>query len=320
MSTETLEQQAGAPARVARRGSALGLCPISHRSLRYRVELHPKLFRVVDTQSGTARAPVRSRKQRGTVRGLSSKSRSRFLRLLARINRPDRALFVTLSYQTWVEDWKAWKRDLDTWFKAVKRTYPALAGAWRMEFQERGAPHWHALLWLGEEDHLEAVRARCSSAWLAAIGQDNEATRRHAVTVDLVNDIDRCGFYIALYQAKDKNDRKDIDTGRLWGVVNKKALGLDPEGYEYLTETQFLLLRRLQRGLYKSFKKGAARLSFFHRGLKRQQPFTAFQPVHVTARALRWCIVEGYERDQDFRESGLTGPVIRATRRGVSRA
>jgi hypothetical protein len=280
-------------ARSAPARAALGHCPISGRKppqhpFRYSVAVHRGVTVIRDTDSGKAFAPKRPPVGRGIVKGMSEKSRMRLLRTLARIERPEVPVFITLTYQTWEDDWKAWKRDLAAFRRVLFRRCPHAAGVWRQEFQERGAPHWHLLLWLGQEFDVSELEQELTEAWVRIIGQDNAATRKYAVSVEAVPDIRTCKFYISLYQAKDKNDRKDIQTGREWGLWRPHFLGMQPLAEHGITKHEFLLLRRAQRGLYRSFKRKDAKRSHFFRGLKRQQPFTAFTPVHVMERMLSW--------------------------------
>jgi hypothetical protein len=61
--------------------------------------------------------------------------------------------FVTLTYpKIYANDWHIWKRDMEAFRKRIGRKYPHLIGyCWRMEFQERGAPHFHLIMAMDQE-------------------------------------------------------------------------------------------------------------------------------------------------------------------------
>lgn len=275
-----------APAARKRRG-AFSLSPISEKSMRYRVELHERIFRVSDTETGVARAsknPVR-----GAVRGISKKSRSRLVRLLAKINRPDEPLFVTLTYREFTEDFEAWKADLHRFVCSFRYHFPQLAGVWRLEFQKRGAPHYHVLLWLGDESPLEGVTARIRSCWLAAIGQHSEANEKHGVEVEPCTDFRRSAFYIAAYQAKDHQDRTDILTGREWGVWARERLNLAAVATVELCSNGLRLFRRIvRRGYIAHQRRHGFRVGHFAQSLGVEQPFSAFMPLAASYRLAGW--------------------------------
>jgi hypothetical protein len=56
--------------------------------------------------------------------------------------------FVTLTYpELYAEDWRVWKRDLEAFLKRIQRKYDYMVGCcWRVEFQKRGAPHFHLIM------------------------------------------------------------------------------------------------------------------------------------------------------------------------------
>lgn len=85
---------------------------------------------------------------RGKVREFSLGSRRRLKEKLARISsKRQLPTFLTLTYPADYPDHERAKRDLFTIVKRLRRYRPTAAGVWRMEDQERGAPHFHIILW-----------------------------------------------------------------------------------------------------------------------------------------------------------------------------
>ena len=131
----------GRTAAEARLGLSSGHISLGHQ-LRFSkagqfVEIKARLGKI-----GTARKVVK----RGIVRGFSHGSRSRLMKLFAAadIDRLPAPLFITLTYpDTWVADWRQWKANLRDFLDALESKLGQVSMIWKMELQERGAPHFH---------------------------------------------------------------------------------------------------------------------------------------------------------------------------------
>lgn len=259
--------------------------------MRYNVALHERLLVVTDSESGHARAPKFG--PRGVVRGISRASRYRFIRYLAQVNRPDEAVFITLTYRSFTDDFAVWKRHLDSFGKFLGRRFLDRCGFWRLEFQQRGAPHFHLLLWLGDVTELAAFERECAAAWCRIIGQETEANLEYGCIVEPVTDWRKSAFYISVYQAKDSQDRDDIQTGREWGIWGKERLGLEPIRTVSMGRKSFTLFRRILRRGYRAFQRksesSARRNSGYLRALRADQPFTSFLPIGAATLLAAWC-------------------------------
>ena len=85
--------------------------------------------------------------KRGKIGGFSAKARGRMMELCAKIRDDAVALFVTLTYPSdWPGDPARWKRDLDAFGKWICRFAPGVGAIWKLEPQQRGAPHFHLLV------------------------------------------------------------------------------------------------------------------------------------------------------------------------------
>lgn len=79
----------------------------------------------------------------------SEASRRRMIQKMAQLNLNGYyEVFVTLTYPSvYSPSWQTWKRDLDVFMKWLSRQCPNVVGClWRVEFQKRGAPHYHLVL------------------------------------------------------------------------------------------------------------------------------------------------------------------------------
>jgi hypothetical protein len=202
---------------------------------------------------------------------------------------------VTLTYRTWVEDFEVWKQHLNRFLTAVRRRYSSVAGVWRLEFQRRGAPHFHLILWLDQEEHRLALGFWVRARWLAAIGDSSRAAFAHATTAEEVRDFRNCGFYLSLYQAKDQQDRADIRTGREWGKVQPQLLSTEPIREVRLCPEGVRRLRRVVRHAYRVRNRAKYRLSTYWRSLgKGERGFSMCLPFHEQKRLIDWIVSQGW--------------------------
>lgn len=265
----------------------------------YLVSLHERVSTTQDTEPGRA-VPSKNSK-RGQVSGISRKSRFRLIRLLAKVSRPDECLFITLTYRDFCDDFETWKKHLNTFGVGLKYQYPDLAAIWRLEFQTRGAPHFHILAWLAADTNLAALRDDLSRRWCRIIGQESKANFEYGVKVEPVQDFRQTAFYISLYQSKDSQDRDDIATGREWGCWNREGLGLEPVETFKLTTAQHHLYRRVLRRNYRRFLRATGQGDYLRiagrgvvrpylRALRTAQPFSTFLPFAVSRGLLKWIV------------------------------
>lgn len=92
------------------------------------------------------------RGDRGAISDFSRQSAKRLYDTVMSLDREQagKPIFVTLTYpRQYSADPKDWKRDLDAFCKWVQRVYPCLGLLWKLEPQDRGAPHFHLLIFGG---------------------------------------------------------------------------------------------------------------------------------------------------------------------------
>lgn len=168
---------------------------------------------------------------RGRIKGPSRASLRRFGRKFAAINRPafrarkGRVFFVTATYSdTWPVDPAAWKTHLRAFRKRLTRRYGEFAGFWRLGFQQRGAPHFHILLYVPPSfGKLKEVRDFVARAWHEVIGDVSEGHLRAGTSVDEVKSWRRVG-YAARYMAKREEFPEGLETGKVWGAWSEGLL------------------------------------------------------------------------------------------------
>jgi hypothetical protein len=147
---------------------------------------------------------------RDRVRGFSRESRRNLLRRLASINRSafkafkGRIIFVTLTYpREYPEDPEVCKNHLKALRRRLQRKFKSFAAFWRMGIQQRGAWHFHMLLFVGPS--LGPIGELCRfipSAWYEVTGKVSEGHLRAGTRVEAVKKWKEATSYVERYMAK----------------------------------------------------------------------------------------------------------------------
>jgi len=203
--------------------------------------------------------------RRGVVTEFSANSRRRMLRKLARIN-PTRITFVTLTYPERFPDPVKAKDHLRALLERIRRRFPQSSAFWRLELQERGAPHFHLLFC--ELPFLPFSELR---RWWAEIINDFVDAYLPRVRIERIHSKRGAFYYVAKYCAKVDSSGSGslslssthICTGRFWGVFNKYHLPYAERLYaivEIMTPVGFAdckaLLNHLSPELYLNKYRG----------------------------------------------------------------
>jgi len=182
-----------------------------------------------------------SRAKRGKVTGFSAGSRTRMFDMFHKLEIKVKPIFLTLTYGEDYPDAQTAKKNLRALFERIRRLFKSqnVSAIWRMEFQERGAPHFH-IIFFG----LPYIRKeKIQEWWGAIIGFEKPFTRieqikshrgvmsyvsKYCAKVpesEILGEIQGCAPYddiYALEQIKALSDEyKDKTIGRQWGKVNK---------------------------------------------------------------------------------------------------
>lgn len=197
---------------------------ISDREL-FRIEKYREVWHVRRVKSvGRQSAPeAHSRPRRGEVVRFSRKSRKRLLEALAEAQATP-THFITLTYpREWPESPTEWKRHLANFFKRVARQWPSYGAVWRLEFQRRGAPHFHALIYNLTGISPMEFRLWVRQAWYEVVNSGDERHLYAGTQADEVKSHAHAARYVSKYAAKVSDDECLPDTdgesiGRFWGV------------------------------------------------------------------------------------------------------
>lgn len=155
---------------------------------------------------------------RGEIIGFSAASRKRLIELINLWRNTEDMVFVTLTYHNeWSDDWRDWKRQLDTFIKRLKYHYPNARGIWRLEFQKRGAPHFHLLV-AGMPDLIQGIIKDVTEWWGELAHKTSEYKGIYATKVERIVNRKQAGYYVTKYVAKlEDNQQDEKPSGRVWG-------------------------------------------------------------------------------------------------------
>ncbi len=203
---------------------------------------------------------------RDRVRGFSKASRRNFLRRLASINRGafrdfrGRIIFVTLTYpHEYPQDPFLCKGHLKALRKRLQREFGTFAAFWRMGIQQRGAWHFHLLLFVGSSfGPIGELRHFISSSWYEVTGKVSEGHLRAGTRVEAVKKWKQATSYVERYMAKPEEFPEGLQTGRIWVIWNEKLLPVRWETVQVSLRDAFKI-RRVYRRLAKRNGSGTLR-------------------------------------------------------------
>jgi hypothetical protein len=161
-------------------------------------------------------------------------------------------VFVTLTYGKDYPDPKATKAHLKAWWRRISKKHPDYWAVWKLEFQKRGAPHYHLLVY-SIKGQPRICKDFLKESWWKATGTPNLRTeikklRSHRGGV----------WYATKYLAKtevyqpasppkntegtEQGALSDVPgPGRFWGIMSKKncpdnktEFMLSPTQYKYV--------------------------------------------------------------------------------------
>jgi hypothetical protein len=166
---------------------------------------------------------VQASAKRGNVIGFSSRA-SRRLRWAIE-NTPqllsEGALFVSLTYPSvYPKDGREVKRHLDIFGKRCIRIKAFFA--WVLEYQSRGAPHFHLLARFPESWEIAQTREWIARNWFEVVASCDEKHLQAGTSVEVARNRNGVGFYLSGYLGKESQKTVPEDVtlpGRMWGMI-----------------------------------------------------------------------------------------------------
>ena len=138
-----------------------------------------------------------------------------------------RVVCATLTYpREWPEDPETCKGHLKALRKRIGRRFGAdFAAFWRLGVQQRGAWHFHVLLFVPPSfGPVRALRRFVASSWYEVCGRVSEGHLLAGTHVEEVRSWRRATSYAERYVAKREEFPEGTETGRVWGTWNGEML------------------------------------------------------------------------------------------------
>lgn len=148
---------------------------------------------------------------------------------------------ITLTYgELYPKVFEA-KAQMRAFLKKIRRTFGRCTFLWRMEFQKRGAPHFHILASFAREisgTHLKYVGIRAwtktqrkmhNSSWNKAYDKKTykeKASHQYGFKLDTLESSRGGMKYVSKYAGKIDQNEPLATVGRRWGLEGKNQLTL----------------------------------------------------------------------------------------------
>lgn len=190
--------------------------------------------------------------QRGAVKGFSDNARRRLMRLIAGVRLDaDLPLFITLTYPNSFPDARSSKKHLDAFFKRFTRAFSSHGSVWKLEPQQRGAPHYHVLTW---GCSLLDVQGFVPSAWFDIAGGGDEkhlawhrGEFQNQHCVQQVYSREGVMRYASKYLGKTFEVDGWQSVGRYWGVIGSGNVPFGELVQQEVSLSDVIQLQRYQR-------------------------------------------------------------------------
>lgn len=162
--------------------------------------------------------------------------------------------FVTLTYhKIWPEDPARWKDQLKAFTKRLERHWGEITVLWRLEFQKRGAPHFHLLVWPHDLDKINSLplarqrkmQNNVSWFWNQIADPDNLDHLKAGTNLQQCRNLRHMNAYLSKYMAKPEQLAEgQTPPGRFWGKWRASWLPIQPVAVK-IREHEFVALRRI---------------------------------------------------------------------------
>jgi hypothetical protein len=205
-----------------------------------------------EKKTSNSKPPIRVSQD---IKKFSNNARRRFIRKLAHINLQVYAkpIFVTLTYHNVLPKSNTeLKSHLDKYLQFLRTYTYKFEYVWRLEFQKRGAPHFHIILFpkkgYDNKDYQKWKRD-LPAFWRKTIGEWDSSMQLYAVDVQKLDGKKNIFFYLSKYAAKESDVLVDDYKGRMYGfsstIILKPLLHLEItlQDFERLRKIIFLYMK-----------------------------------------------------------------------------
>lgn len=254
--------------------------------------------------------PFKPGGKRGVIRGFSSESRRRLIRYLLSLEEAPKVM-ITLTYPgEWPKDPREWKRHLHNFRRELERKFPECWFVWKLEFQKRGAPHFHLLGDFRKNVPFAQLRRWVSYVWYRIVGSGDEKHFKAGTNIEFLDGKKKVRMYVSKYVNKEDCLRDEegnlIPVGRWWGKFGK--LPAQWKLYYELDHPEFVMIRRIVRRWVKGLTKRLRKNYWgFVNYLRCGDAFTVWWDQVVMIRLLKFLLLG---RELKFRILSQPGKLL----------
>jgi hypothetical protein len=204
---------------------------------------------------------------RNKISVFSPRSRRRILEKINQINKTKifgSIIFSTLTYpRIFPTSHTRVKRDLDSFFKRIDRTFEGVFAIWRLEYQveggtKRGAPHFHLLLFFRNtkisQERIQHIRKWFAQNWFEVVNSGDIKHLHAGTQVDFMKSWRGVTRYVSKYLAKvSQSGVPDIMQdlpGRFWGIYFREQMPIDRSDFD-IDENTYFKVRRIFYTIYR---------------------------------------------------------------------
>ncbi len=232
------------------------LLTLSHTRTREILEFYPSghlIRRILAGRVSASQGKLQSK--RGPITKFSRKAGKRLRERVLRVNRDEPFLHVVLTYGAiYPHRVDQAKKHLSRLWRLLHARFAEVGAIWAMQFQQRGAPHFHLVVW--------GVSARALRSWI------KEAW--HSVATDDWSFVDSCGarveqgrslkaianYLSSPYGVPESYLKEGLEVGRLWGVKGQSNIPDSPRELFQVKPGHEAQVERLFRRYIKAQNRG----------------------------------------------------------------
>ena len=191
-------------------------------------------------------------RKRSDISEFSQKSRQRLRLSLAKVDQGKCGcpIFGTLTYPAdFPLDQETFKKHLKVFSQRFLRAFPAAGFHWKLEFQSRGAAHFHPIFWNLRSDNafLGQFRMWLACDWYEVVGSGDQKHLLAGTSADLIKSQFGIMRYVSGYVSKSDQTKSGCKVGRYWGIVGRANIPWAKENVIELSLAQAKLVRRTAR-------------------------------------------------------------------------
>jgi hypothetical protein len=203
--------------------------------------------------------------KRGSIKGFSFASRRRMQDTVACVRKDAQLpIFLTLTYPAYFPTVQEAKRHIQLICKCIKRAFPMAGLIWKLEPQERGAPHFHIIIWGVELDKmqvwlpLEWHRIAGNGDRLHLLWHEGKLGRGNKHCAEPVYNHKGVMAYASKYLGKtfEVAGWAEQWTGRFWAVVNRSNIPFGELVKTEVSKAKALEVMRYAKTFIAKRKKG----------------------------------------------------------------